>query len=133
MMFARGEVSKSYLAVAQGNPSLELPTVLRSRIMKYRGRLQAVEESGDLNAETLVETLGDQRYRLIPRTGRTHQLRVHMSSIGVPILGDPLYPDIIDGAAEDFSTPLQLLAHTLEFEDPLSGAHRRFVSTRTLG
>jgi tRNA pseudouridine32 synthase/23S rRNA pseudouridine746 synthase len=132
-MFARGEVSKSYLAVAQGSPSLELPTVLSSRIMKYRGQLQAVEEPGDLNAETLVETLGGQRYRLTPRTGRTHQLRVHMSSIGVPILGDPLYPDIVEVAAEDFSAPLQLLAHTLEFDDPLSGVRRSFASGRTLG
>ncbi|MET0898713.1 MAG: pseudouridine synthase [Mycobacterium sp.] len=132
-MFARGEVSKSYLAVAQGNPSLTLPTVLSSRIMKYRGQLQAVEEPGDHNAETLVENLGGQHYRLTPRTGRTHQLRVHMSSIGVPILGDPLYPDIIEVAAGDFSTPLQLLAHTLEFDDPLSGVRRSFVSDRTLG
>lgn len=131
-LFARGEVYKSYLAVAEGDPLVELPTVLRSRIMKYRGRLQAVEEPGEVNAETLMEPLAGKRFRLTPRTGRTHQLRVHMSSIGVPIDGDPLYPDIIDVPADDFSTPLKLLAHTLEFDDPLSGARRRFRSNRTL-
>lgn len=132
-MFARGQVSKTYHAVAQGVPTVALPTVLRSRITKYRGRLQAVQEPGEPNAETLVEHLGGQRYRLTPHTGRTHQLRVHMTSIGVPIAGDPLYPNIIDVAADDFSTPLQLLAQALEFDDPLTGAPRRFVSDRTLG
>ena len=38
--------------------------------------------------------LGDGLYRLTPRTGRTHQLRVHMASLGLPIIGDPLYPDV---------------------------------------
>jgi tRNA pseudouridine32 synthase/23S rRNA pseudouridine746 synthase len=132
-MFARGEVSKTYHAVSQEVPTIALPTVLRSRIMKYRGRLQAVLEPGEPNAETLVEHIGGTLYRLTPHTGRTHQLRVHMSSIGLPIAGDPLYPTIIEVAADDFGTPLQLLAHTLEFDDPLSGARRRFVSRRTLG
>lgn len=132
-MFARGQVSKTYQAVAHGVPTVELPTVLRSRIVKYRGQLQAVQEPGEPNAETLVESLGGHAFQLTPHTGRTHQLRVHMSSIGVPIAGDPLYPTILDVAADDFSTPLQLLAHTLEFDDPLTGARRHFVSQRTLG
>lgn len=131
-MFARGEVSKTYLAVTQSLPTVPLPAVVRSRIMKYRGQLQAVEEPGDPNAETFAEHLGGQRFRLTPRTGRTHQLRLHMCSVGAPIVGDPLYPNVIDVAADDFSTPLQLLAQTLEFDDPRSGAHRRFVSTRSL-
>ena len=67
--------------------------VVRSRIVKRRGQLQAVEEPGEPNAETLVEHLGDGLYRLTPRTGRTHQLRVHMASLGLPIIGDPLYPE----------------------------------------
>ncbi len=132
-LFARGAVRKTYHAVAQGVPQVELPAVVRTRIVKHRGVLQAVQEPGEPNAETVVENLGEQRYRLTPRTGRTHQLRVHMASIGLPIAGDPLYPDILDVAADDFSTPLQLLAHTLEFDDPLTGVPRRFVSTRDLG
>ncbi len=131
-LFARGVVRKTYHAVAQGVPQVELPAVVRTRIVKHRGVLQAVQEPGEPNAETVVESLGGQRYRLTPRTGRTHQLRVHMASIGLPIAGDPLYPDIVDVAADDFSTPLQLLAHTLEFDDPLTGAPRQFVSERDL-
>ena len=132
-MFARGEVRKTYLARAAVDLGLEFPMVLRSRIMKERSRLQAFEEPGEPNAETLVEHLGDGLYRLTPRTGRTHQLRVHMASLGLPIIGDSLYPDVIDVAPDDFSRPLQLLAHTLEFDDPISGRRHEFVSRRTLG
>lgn len=132
-MFARGAVAKTYLARAAVDPNLALPLVVRSRIVKRRGHLQAVEEPGEPNAETLIEALSpDGLYRLTPRTGRTHQLRVHMASLGIPIYGDPLYPNVVDVADDDFSQPLQLLAHTLEFEDPLTGSQRRFVSARRL-
>jgi tRNA pseudouridine32 synthase/23S rRNA pseudouridine746 synthase len=131
-LFARGEVCKTYLARAAVDPALEFPLTLHTRISKERSRLQAFEETGEPNAETLIEHLGDGLYRLTPRTGRTHQLRVQMASLGLPIIGDSLYPDVIDVAADDFSRPLQLLAHTLEFDDPISGRRREFVSRRTL-
>ncbi|MCG5431689.1 pseudouridine synthase [Mycobacterium sp. MYCO198283] len=131
-MFARGAVEKTYLAVSQGHPRVDLPVTRRSRIVKRRGRLQAVEEAGEPNAETVIEALGDGRYRLTPRTGRTHQLRVHMTAVGLPIVGDPLYPEVVDVAPDDFSTPLRLLARRLAFVDPISGARREFVSQRTL-
>jgi tRNA pseudouridine32 synthase/23S rRNA pseudouridine746 synthase len=131
-LFSRGEVRKTYLARAAVDASIELPRVVRSRIIKRRGHLQAVEEPGEPNAETLVEHVGDGLYQLTPHTGRTHQLRVHMAGLGLPIIGDPLYPSVIDIAPDDFSTPLQLLAQSLEFEDPVSGRHREFVSRRSL-
>jgi tRNA pseudouridine32 synthase/23S rRNA pseudouridine746 synthase len=129
-MFARGEVSKTYLARAGVDPSVKFPLTLRSRIIKERSVLQAFEEPGEPNAETLIEHLGEGLYRLTPRTGRTHQLRVHMASLGLPIRGDSLYPKVIDVAPDDFSTPLQLLAQRLEFDDPVSGEQRVFVSER---
>jgi tRNA pseudouridine32 synthase/23S rRNA pseudouridine746 synthase len=129
-MFTRGEVRKTYLARADVDPSLEFPMRVRSRIVKRRGQLQAVEEPGEPNAETYIEHLGDGLYRLTPRTGRTHQLRVHMASLGLPILGDPLYPNVIDVARDDFSTPLRLLAESIEFTDPIGKCVRRFVSAR---
>ncbi|PRC41621.1 pseudouridine synthase [Mycobacterium sp. ITM-2017-0098] len=132
-MFARGAVTKVYLAHSSYTTDREFPVTVQSRIMKRRGNLQAVEEPGEPNAETLIEELTAAGfYRLTPRTGRTHQLRVHMASLGIPITGDPLYPNVVDVAADDFSTPLKLLAHTLEFEDPLSGVSHRFTSSRTL-
>jgi tRNA pseudouridine32 synthase / 23S rRNA pseudouridine746 synthase len=132
-LFARGAVHKTYLARGAVNPDVALPCVVHSRIVKRRGHLQAVEEPGEPNAETRVEsTSQDGLYRLTPRTGRTHQLRVHMASLGMPIHGDPLYPKVIDVAVDDFSAPLQLLAQSIEFNDPLTGSRRRFVSSRQL-
>jgi tRNA pseudouridine32 synthase/23S rRNA pseudouridine746 synthase len=130
-LFSRGLVRKTYLARASGKPAA-VPRVVRSRIVKHRSCLQAVTEPGEPNAETLVEAVGDGLYRLTPRTGRTHQLRVQMASLGLPIDGDPLYPNVIDVPADDFSAPLQLLAYTLQFDDPVTGAPRRFVSRRYL-
>ena len=128
-LFARGLVHKTYLARAAVNPAVELPALVRSRIVKRRGCLQVVEETGTPNAETFVELVSaDGVYRLTPRTGRTHQLRVQMASLGLPIIGDPLYPNVIDVPADDFSRPLQLHAHSIEFDDPLTGSRRHFVA-----
>jgi len=134
-LFARGEVRKSYLARSAAEPGLVAVHTVSNRIIKRRGVLQALVEPGEPNAETLVEPLGDGLYRLTPRTGRTHQLRVHMAGLGVPIDNDPLYPcvkavDPQDFSDQDFSNPLQLIAHTLEFTDPVSGAPVRFTSGR---
>jgi tRNA pseudouridine32 synthase / 23S rRNA pseudouridine746 synthase len=140
-LFARGLVRKTYLARAAVDPALALPRLVRSRIIKRRGQLQAVCEPGAPNAETLVEQAPDSGwcphspdglYRLTPRTGRTHQLRVHMALLGLPITGDPLYPNVITVADGDFSAPLQLLAQRIEFDDPLTGSRREFVSRRSL-
>ncbi|MBT2378485.1 RluA family pseudouridine synthase [Streptomyces sp. ISL-111] len=128
-------VRKEYEAVAPYDPELSLPRTVRSRIVKERGVLAAREEPGEANSESRVELAerrgGLGRYRLLPATGRTHQLRVHMNALGVPIVHDPLYPVVepaAEGAVEDFSRPLQLLARRLEFTDPVSGEPRRFVS-----
>ena len=72
------------------------------------------------------------RYRLTPTTGQTHQLRVHLAGLGIPILGDPLYPSVREVAADDFSTPLQLLAQQVAFTDPVSGEQRCITSGRSL-
>jgi len=132
-LFARAAVNKTYVARAPVNLDVALPRVVRSRIIKRRGHLQAVEEAGEPNAETLVELLSpDGLYRLTPRSGRTHQLRVHMASLGIAIHADPLYPKVIHVVDDDFSAPLQLLAQRIEFDDPLTRARRSFVSPRRL-
>jgi tRNA pseudouridine32 synthase / 23S rRNA pseudouridine746 synthase len=53
-----------------------------------------------------------------------------MASLGIPIEGDSLYPNVIDVAPDDFSTPLRLLAQRIEFTDPMTGLRREFVSRR---
>lgn len=136
LLFAQREVVKTYLALAPTLPTLHEPMTIQNRIVKERGDLQARVVPGEPNAETVVELLSDRdgvgTYRLLPSTGRTHQLRVHCSDLGMPILGDPLYPTVVDVASDDFSTPLRLLAHRLEFVDPLTREERVFTSERAL-
>lgn len=135
-MFRDRLVGKEYEAVAAHRPDLVLPTVVRSRIVKERGVITAREVPGAPNAETHVELLahrdGLARYRLVPTTGRTHQLRLHMAGLGVPIVDDPFYPVLTDRPLDDFTRPLQLLAKVLTFTDPVTGQPRRFESRLTL-
>ncbi len=136
-LFRDRRVRKEYEAVAPYDASLALPRTVRSRIVKERGALAAREVEGEPNAETRVELLerreGLGRYRLLPRTGQTHQLRVHLNALGVPILGDPLYPVVAGPVpAGDFRRPLQLLARALEFTDPVTGVEHAFTSGRAL-
>jgi tRNA pseudouridine32 synthase/23S rRNA pseudouridine746 synthase len=135
-LFRDRGITKTYEAVAPHDPDLELPRTVRSRIVKERGVIRAYETDGPPNAETRVELLehraGLGRYRLRPATGRTHQLRLHMSGLGVPILGDDLYPEIRERALDDYREPLQLLAAELAFSDPLTGVQHRFRSLRPL-
>ena len=136
-LFRDRQVAKEYEAVAPYDPTLPLPRTVRSRIVKERGVLAAREVEGEPNAVSRIELLEHRgvlaRYRLTPSTGQTHQLRVHMSSLGVPILGDPLYPVVADPVPTgDFRRPLQLLARMLEFTDPVTGREHRFVSRRVL-
>ncbi|GAB2688560.1 RluA family pseudouridine synthase [Nocardia thraciensis] len=135
-LFHKRRVFKQYEAIARYDPDLALPRTVTSRIIKERNILRAFEVDGEPNAETLVELLehrsGLGRYRLTPHTGRTHQLRLHMSGLGIPLLGDDFYPEITDRTVDDFTRPLQLLATTLEFTDPITREPRRFRTTRSL-
>lgn len=72
-------------------------------------------------------------YTLRPRTGKTHQLRVHMNSLGLPIVGDDFYPRIVERSYDDFSQPLELVARRLSFVDPVTREPREFVSRVPLG
>ncbi len=131
-LFQRGAVRKVYEAVAPFDPSIAFPVRVSNRIEKRRGSLQAEVVAGEPNAETvieLVEVRGDfARYRLIPATGKTHQLRVHLAGLGLPIVGDPLYPDVQDALGDNFDRPLQLVASSLAFTDPMDDTPRRFTS-----
>ncbi|MGV2918520.1 RluA family pseudouridine synthase [Streptomyces alfalfae] len=138
-LFSGRRVHKEYEAVAPYSPDVPLPRTVRSHIVKERGVIAAYEVAGaEPNSESHVELVERRgalgRYRLTPHTGRTHQLRVHMNALGLPILGDPLYPEVAAPAApDDFRRPLQLLARVLAFTDPVTGVAHRFVSGRTLG
>lgn len=88
-----------------------------------------VTKPGTSTAES-APALG--HFRLHPHTGKTHQLRLHMAMIGLGIRNDRFYPELLDDAPDDFNAPLQLLARSISFTDPLSGQPRRFDSARRL-
>ncbi|OMH23564.1 pseudouridine synthase [Tersicoccus phoenicis] len=146
VMFERRQVHKEYEALAGVRPDLALPVTVRSRIEKSRSYLLAREVPGPPNAETVVELdrvlegevlecsdppIG--RYRLYPHTGKTHQLRVHMASLGLGIRGDRYYPVLQDEAPDDHGRPLCLLARSIGFTDPITGRDVTYTSRRTLG
>ncbi|MHA7240897.1 RluA family pseudouridine synthase [Arthrobacter sp. TMS1-12-1] len=139
LLFENRRISKEYRAVAPVRPELRLdegPLDVRSRIVKSRTYLLAQEVEGPANTHTTVSLL-DQRgerglYRLQPHTGKTHQLRLHMASLGLGIVNDPFYPVLHPQAPDDYTRPLQLLAHSIAFTDPVDGTERRFESGLTL-
>jgi tRNA pseudouridine32 synthase/23S rRNA pseudouridine746 synthase len=135
-LFANRRVTKIYEAWAPWRPDLSFPLRRRSRIVQDEHFLRMREEEGDPNSDTLIEVLevdGEwARYRLQPTTGRTHQLRVHCASLGMPIAGDRIYPALLPAGTDDPTRPLQLLAKSLSFVDPITGKERQFESIRWL-
>ena len=112
LLFKQGKISKIYWAIVAGSPDGESGAIelALGRLDDKRGWWMKVDPTGR-PARTLwrVRGRGDWRgasiawLELEPRTGRTHQLRVHCASQGWPILGDAIY-------GERSETPLQLLA-----------------------
>ena len=135
-LFARREVRKVYRAVAGYDPELTFPLTRISALIKERGTPQAREIDGEPNSRTdieLLEVRGDRAlYELYPATGKTHQLRVHLAALGIPIVGDHFYPVLREVDRTDFTDPLQLLSRSVEFADPITGQPRRFTSRRRL-
>jgi tRNA pseudouridine32 synthase / 23S rRNA pseudouridine746 synthase len=95
-LFATGRVDKTYWAVVEGAPPaaqgrIDLPLGRRNQA---RGWWMKVDQGG-LPSVTDYRVLGDAGglswLELQPRTGRTHQLRVHLAALGCPVLGDPIY------------------------------------------
>jgi tRNA pseudouridine32 synthase/23S rRNA pseudouridine746 synthase len=103
---------------------------------KVSGERAVREVAGEPNAHTTIRLIEDRggvgEFELTPHTGKTHQLRVHMNGLGMPLVGDPVYPRDLGPDPYDFSDPLRLLATTLEFTDPLTGEPRRFESRMPL-
>ncbi len=135
-LFRAQAVEKHYEAIAPWNPDLPWPLTRRSRIGSAPHFMQQTELDGAPNSRTEIAPLEVHghwaRYALRPHTGHRHQLRVHMAALGLPIAGDGIYPVLTPEAAPDYARPLQLLARTIAFTDPISGQAQRFESQQTL-
>jgi tRNA pseudouridine32 synthase/23S rRNA pseudouridine746 synthase len=98
--------------------------------------MQQAEVPGIPNALTHIkpiEILGTwARYQLQPVSGQRHQLRVHMAALGLPLLWDGMYPTLTPEGSSDFSKPLQLLAKSIAFTDPVSKKAMAFESQQCL-
>jgi 23S rRNA pseudouridine1911/1915/1917 synthase len=93
--FAQRTVSKQYVGICIGRPSsptgiIELP-LDRSRREPMKRAVVAQGKPAVTTYETMAHRCGISVVRFFPRTGRTHQIRVHCSSAGFPILADSLY------------------------------------------
>ena len=150
-LFERQQVGKHYLCVsALQDRSIPAGSVqVRNHIRKEKGVLRSVvTERADgapaANSVSDIKLLAEGfsggthagrrvgLFSLTPLTGKTHQLRIHMATLGLGILNDPFYPILLDKAPDDYTRPLQLLAESIWFTDPLSGKERRFSSGREL-
>ena len=136
-LFRDRAVEKRYEAIAPHRVGLSWPLIRMTRLEEGDSFMTMREVPGGPNSEThieLIESWGEwARYGLRPLSGKRHQLRVHMAALGLPIVNDLIYPTLQPDTLEpDYSKPLQLLARTLEFTDPVSGESRRFESRHRL-
>lgn len=136
-LFQSRQVRKTYEAIAPWRADLQWPLCHRSYLRETEQHFTMCEAEGVPNSETCVDVMSHGAelalYRLNPVTGRKHQLRVHMSALGMPLVNDACYPVLQPCADEDdFSKPLQLLARDIRFQDPVDGQARYFQSRRVL-
>jgi tRNA pseudouridine32 synthase/23S rRNA pseudouridine746 synthase len=131
-LFPTRQIDKRYEAIAAALPDVEFPRVHKSRMIEGEPFFRMQEGPGVSNTETEMEVCERNgelwRYGLYPVTGKKHQLRVHMASLGAGICNDPFYPDVIKDAVDDYANPLKLLAQSLRFVDPVTGQQRQFQS-----
>lgn len=137
-LFSGGGIEKSYQARAYlGDSTISAQQwQVRNRIEKAEPRFLNKICAGAENAWSTITLCkvqaGVGHFQLTPHTGKTHQLRLHMQSLGWPILNDRYYPTLLPKNTSDFSQPLQLLAAELRFIDPLTGAKQQFCSLQQL-
>lgn len=136
-LFAEDAVDKEYLAVAHvperpAQREWQIESHIEQGDPWYRSRIG----EGEPNARTRIVLEewrdGRGRFRLFPRTGRKHQLRVQMASLGWPIVNDRLYPVVVEETADLHEHPMQLLASRLAFTDPVTGERIDVASDRQL-
>lgn len=136
-LFLNGLVEKTYCALAACQPLQEAASfAVENRIVRGEPGFRMHTAPGEINARSVINLVAVKgklaRFTLLPQTGKTHQLRLHMSGLGFGILNDSYYPELQAEKEDNFAAPLQLLAQKLRFRDPISGESREFESARKL-
>lgn len=135
-LFADRHIHKTYHAIAPTRSDLCYPFHIHSRLERGEPFFLTKTVQGEPNAHTTIELIENNGafslYRLIPVTGKKHQLRVHMASLGMPLLNDNFYPTVKTQGTTDFAKPLKLLAKSIAFIDPLTNELRDFNSNLSL-
>ena len=132
-----GLVRKTYAAISTcaGVPEGR-HCLVENRIEQGQPWFRMEVRPGPVNARSHIHLQevrnGRARLLLHPETGKKHQLRLHLSSLGLPLVGDRFYPILLPAGADDFQHPLQLLALRLELPDPFGSAVHSFESGRRL-
>ncbi len=130
-LFMNNLIHKQYHAIAKLTPEVKSRANLstpqhwdvKSRIVRSSPSFLMQNVEGEINAHSKIQLIkieGDRGlFELEPITGKTHQLRVHMQKLGMPIVNDRFYPTLQPESKPDFNAPLKLLAIRLKFIDPI--------------
>lgn len=126
-LFSARKIHKTYQAIAKVNNEQDLvgkQWVVQNRIVQSEPSFLMKIVEGEPNSHSVIRCLaqsdGKALFELNPITGKTHQLRLHMQSLGWPLLNDRFYPTLLPKTNEVYSNPLQLLAKELRFIDPVT-------------
>ena len=150
-LFQEKQINRKYYAVCHIKDKVEQKEwIVENRIVSgepwYRMKIEPGH--GQANATTYIKLLDRKGCRglflLEPKTGKKHQLRLHLSSLGFNIVNDSLYPNIVNPIInpinpinpiinpQTYSNPMQLLAQQLSFQDPITGEFFEFFSQQHL-
>lgn len=136
-MFMSGLVQKTYEAICLFPEDIgDTEWLVENRIEQGEPWFRMKSSRGKINARSRVRLLDVKgtraRFELFPISGKKHQLRIHLSELGFPIVNDRYYPVLLPEMPDDFSQPLQLLSRKIEFRDPVTGVEMLFESKRDL-
>ena len=128
-LFAARRVGKVYLALTRGLPARKCGTIRAPIARNRRNRLKMAIQANGREAWTdweICEAFGNQAslLRVTIHTGRTHQIRVHLSHLGHPVLGDRLY----GSGAKPAYDRVYLHSHELSFTHPTERREMRFIA-----
>jgi len=141
-LFKTRQIQKTYQAIANINEGENLvgkEWQVKNRITQSDPKFLMQISEGEANSHSIIRCLAQTAeqsteqanqkalFELSPVTGKTHQLRLHMQTLGWPILNDKYYPQLQSQSADNYSAPLQLLAKELKFIDPVTQQPRCFT------